>query len=354
MSRSVVLAGSRYTSKVGQRSSTSHFVTSSQTPLLHSSIRTPQVLPSSINILKARAVRSPLQYQTHSKAKCQSVYPQQIAVTRFTTMSPASTPPTTAALATTFRSLHNPSHPLILTNVHDAPSARAVASLPATTALATASYAVAVAAGLEDAELSLEANLAAVRPIAAIAKEHNLPLTVDFQDGYGDQLEKGVGALLDLGVVGINLEDRDKDTGAMMSLAVAAERVNRVVAVAKRRGVNDFVVNARCDTLIVGGAIDEVIERGKAYLAAGATTVFVWGGTQRGGITRAEVKELATAFEGRLNASLRLPGKAAGFLTVKELTEIGVARISIGPQLQLAAMKALTEEAEKLLASRSA
>ena len=63
-------------------------------------------------------------------------------------------------------------------------------ALPETTALATASYAVAAAAGLEDDDLTLEINLAAVKGIAKVAKQFNLPLTVDFQDGYGDKLEE--------------------------------------------------------------------------------------------------------------------------------------------------------------------
>jgi 2-methylisocitrate lyase-like PEP mutase family enzyme len=255
---------------------------------------------------------------------------------------------TQAALATTFRSLHIPTKPIILTNIYDAPSATAIASLPQTVALATASYAVAASSGLPDDALTLSANLAAVRAIAAIAQKHNLPLTVDFQDGYGEALEEGVRQLLELGVVGINLEDHDRGRG-MFGLEEAAGRVRRVLDVAGRYGVSDFVVNARADVLLHGGSIAEAVERGKAYLAAGATTVFVLGGSARGGIMRDEYKELATAFEGRLNVGLSLQ---PGSITVKELADIGVARISIGPQLQFAAMKALAEQAEKLLQSR--
>jgi 2-methylisocitrate lyase-like PEP mutase family enzyme len=238
-------------------------------------------------------------------------------------------------------------------NVYDAVSARTVASLPLTQALASASFAVAQASGVDDAALSLEANIAGARTIAAVAKEFNLPLTVDFQDGYGEDLQQGIEKLIDLGVVGINLEDRDKDTNEMTPLEVATERIRRVLAVAARKGVPDFVVNARCDSLFAKGSLSEVITRGKAYLEAGATTVFVWGGQERGGITKDEVAELVGAFEGRLNVSLLIDGvRGKGGLTVKELSKLGVARISVGPQLQLAAMKKLKEEAEKLLASR--
>lgn len=60
--------------------------------------------------------------------------------------------------------------------------------------------------------MTLETNVAAVRAIALVAKEYGLPLTADWQDGYGDKLEEGMAKLLDVRVVGINLEDSDRET----------------------------------------------------------------------------------------------------------------------------------------------
>ena len=253
------------------------------------------------------------------------------------------------ALATTFRKFHIPGKPIVLTNIYDAVSAKAVAGLPGTQALATASYAVALAAGVEDDDMTLETNLNAVRAISPIAKKYGLPLSVDWQDGYGDRLEEGIEKILQLGVVGINLEDCDKATQKMIPVNEAAERVKRVLAVAKKNGVEDFVVNARTDTLIHGGPVSDAITRGKSYLAAGATTIFVWGGSIRGGVTKSEVVELTRAFDGKLNVALKTD---PGNLTVKDLSKIGVARLSIGPTLQFVAMKTYAEEAEKILNSR--
>jgi 2-methylisocitrate lyase-like PEP mutase family enzyme len=256
---------------------------------------------------------------------------------------------TLAALTKTLRQLHVPGKPLILTNIYDAVSARAVAPLAGTQALATASFAVAAAAGTLDDRMTLEMNLAAVRSIAPVAKEYGLPLTVDWQDGYGDRLEEGVGKLIELGVAGINLEDCHNETKKMFLIEEATERVKRVMAVAKERCVPDFVVNARADSMIHGGLLSEVIERGKSYLAAGATTVFVLGGSASGSLSKEEVEQLSNAFDGRLNAPLRI---AEGHRTVKEWSELGVARLSIGPQLQIMSMKKLSEEADRLLKSR--
>jgi len=249
-------------------------------------------------------------------------------------------------LAKSFKALHQPGSPVVLANVYDAPSANAVASLPTAKAIATASYAVAQAAGVEDDNLTQEANLAAAKVITSVVKKYQTPVSVDIQDGYGDQLEEVIRALLQMGVVGVNLEDCDKATHNMYDVNEAVARIKRVLAVAQSHGIPDFVVNARCDTLVRGGGISEVITRGQAYLAAGATTVFVWGGSTRGGISRDEVAELVKAFKGRLNVSKKLSTEG---LSVKELAEMGVARISIGPALQSVAMAKLRQEAETIL-----
>lgn len=242
-----------------------------------------------------------------------------------------------------FRNLHKPGNPLLIANIYDAVSARAIASLPQCPALATASYAVAAAVGLDDDDMDMETNLRAVAAIAPVAREFKKALSVDFQDGYGTQLEEGIKRLIKLDVVGINLEDCDKASGKMYSRDEAAGRVRRAVQTAGSLGVHDFVVNARCDTLLHGGSIEDAIERGKAYLAAGAANIFVWGGSKRGGISTDEVLQLTEAFNGKLNVSVRL---APGNLTVKDLAGIGVARCSVGPQLQAAASQAATKAAQ--------
>ena len=226
-------------------------------------------------------------------------------------------------VARRLRALHKPGHPIILTNVYDIVSAEAIASLPSCHALATASYAVARAAGTDDDDMTLETNLAAVEAISKVATKYNKLLTADFQDGYGPRLEEGVTSLLKLGVAGINLEDCNKSTQQMYSPEEAVARIKTVLEVAKRAGVPEFVVNARCDVLVQGGHLDEVLERGKMYLNAGATTVFVWGGAKRG-VTRAEVERMAKEIGGRLNVSLLTKVRGEGGLSVNEVEEMGV------------------------------
>lgn len=258
-------------------------------------------------------------------------------------MSPQNT------LALTLKSLHQPSNPLILANVWDAITARTIGTLPQTKALATASAAIAAAAGLDDDDLTLEVNLRAIAAIAKVAHELNKPLTIDFQDGFGDQLEAGIKQVIELGAVGINLEDLGREVGGLYDIPTAQDRIRRVLKVAKDLGVPDFCINARTDSLWAGQnpSLDEAIERGKAYLDAGAHNVFIWGGPTRKGWSRDDVQRAVRELDGRLNVIL--VRMKSGGLSVAELREIGVARISLGPQVMMRTQEAVREEARAIL-----
>ncbi|GAB1319866.1 Phosphoenolpyruvate phosphomutase-domain-containing protein [Madurella fahalii] len=250
-----------------------------------------------------------------------------------------------AALATSFKALHVPGKPVLLANVHDATSARIVASLPGCRALATASWAVAQCAGTTDEKLTFDQNMAALAPIAAVAREFGLPLTVDIQDGYGDRLEEVVRRVItELGAVGVNLEDSDHETGGMMGDEVAVERVRRALQVAREVGVEDFVVNARSDAFLMGAEIDESIRRGKKYLATGATAVYVfWPAKVE--MVEADIKKVIDGLEGRANIQPRLNKGVTG----ADIARLGAARVSVGPQLYLAAVDALKKTANLVL-----
>ena len=253
------------------------------------------------------------------------------------------------AKAVQLRNLHVPGKPVVFANVYDPATARFVASNPSSTALATASYAIAAVHGVEDDALDFETNLAAIRPIASIAQEYDKPLSVDLQDAYGERLEEAIQSIIAAGASGCNLEDRANDTGKLYTLDDAVSRVRRVMDAAKKAGVPNFVLNARTDAVMLNGDVDDAIVRGKAYLEAGASTVFVWGGPHRGGIARNDVERLVKEFGGKLNVIAKPDG-----LTIQELADIGVARISVGPRLWMAANTAFQGAAGKLLGEYAA
>lgn len=253
--------------------------------------------------------------------------------------------------AKAFKALHVPGKPLLLANVYDTTSARVVASLPGCKALATASFAVAESNGVDDQSLPIETNLATVRGIAAVAREAGKPLTVDLQDGYGDRLEEAVRAIIDVGAVGINLEDSDQASLGMMQEDVAVSRVRRALAAAAEAGVPDFVVNARADSHFRGEPLEESIRRGKLYLEAGATTVFIFR-PRNNAFSSEDVTHMVKELGGRVNIALRLPSPGvAAAQNSSQLAELGIARISVGPQLYFKAAAAMKEAAEIIYGS---
>ncbi len=238
------------------------------------------------------------------------------------------------------RRLHGAPEPLVLVNVWDAASARVVAGSAGCRALATASWAIAAAHGLPDGEaLSREAMLAAV---AVVARAVELPVTADLERGYGDARLTVEGAL-EAGAVGCNLEDSDGAGGLWPTQEHAA-----VVAAARAAGdaaAIPLVINARADVYLTDVIPPEerllaALERGAAYLEAGADCIFVPGVRD---VTT--IASLAKEMGGPISV---LAG--AGGPTLAELAAAGVARVSYGPGPQGVAMAALARAAESLLA----
>src|SRR3954465_3275779 len=144
------------------------------------------------------------------------------------------------ARARTLLDLHTAPEILVLTNVWDVVSARVVAGTDGVRALATASHSIAATFGYEDGEnIPLELHLSMVERIVQAV---DLPVTMDFEAGYGDAGETARRGLAG-GAVGGNLEDQ------MKPLDEAAAAVEAVVRAGRDAGV-DFVLNARTDAFV--------------------------------------------------------------------------------------------------------
>jgi len=245
---------------------------------------------------------------------------------------------TTADRAQTLLDLHEASEILVLANVWDVVSATAVAGTAGVKALATASHAIAATFGYEDGEnIPLELHLDMVRRIVEAVE---LPVSMDFEAGYGDAGETARRALA-IGVAGGNLEDE------MRSLAEAVAAVEAVVRAGEAEGV-PFVLNARTDAFLKAGdrprgeVLAEAIERGRAFLEAGAPVVFV-----PGAVDRAEIEQLVAGLGERKLTVISPPGAA---LPARELQGLGVARVSTGPFTQRVALTALQDAAAEIVA----
>ena len=245
-------------------------------------------------------------------------------------------------LAEQLLALHHAQQPLILVNVWDVASALVVqrAGLPA---IATSSSAVSSALGYPDGErIPAEEMLAAV---ARIAARVSVPVSADLEAGYAEDLKGVAGTarhLVETGAVGLNLEDGiDPETGSLRTLDQAAQRVRAVRKVARELGV-PLVINARTDAFLgASGAphelLSDAIARLSAYRDAGADCLFPIGLRDPDAI-----RQLTRELHHPVNI---LAGPGA--LSVGELGQLGVARISLGggPQrASLATLGAIAEE----------
>lgn len=245
---------------------------------------------------------------------------------------------TVAQKAATLLDLHRDPELLIVVNVWDAITAKVVAELPGCKALATTSHAIAASAGYPDGEvMPLDEMITAVGRIAAATA---LPVSADLEAGYGDAGE-AVRRALDVGVVGANLEDQMKPL---------RESVAAVAAAVQAGAASGFVLNARTDAFIKAGGRDpadvlaDAIERGRAYLDAGAACFFA-----PGTLDRPTVEALVLALGPQKLSVIALPGS----LPLPELAELGVARVSFGPWTQRLALTALAEAGADMLAGGS-
>lgn len=237
--------------------------------------------------------------------------------------------------AQSLESLHSAREILQVVNVWDAVSARTIAALPETRAIATAGHSIAATYGYDDGQIPTDIMLDMVgRIVEAVG---DLPVTADLDDGRGDAGET-VRRAIAKGVVGANVEDRLKP----LDESVAAVRA--IVAAGEAEGV-PFVLNARTDAFVRGGgrpldeSIADAIERGRAYLDAGASLVFV------PGILDADVtRRLVEGIGERKISVIGLPGS----LSSREYEDLGVARISYGPMTQRVALTALQDVAADL------
>jgi 2-methylisocitrate lyase-like PEP mutase family enzyme len=229
--------------------------------------------------------------------------------------------------------LHQDPALLTVVNVWDVITTQVVTQVEGTKAVATASHSIASSFGYPDGEnIPLDLML---EQVERIVDATDLPVTADLEGGYGDAAET-VRRAIGIGVVGANIEDQ------MKPLAEAAKQVEDIMRVAEQEGV-DFVLNARTDAFPKGRDRDrgevlkDAVERGRAFLDAGAPVVFV-----PAVLSEEEVQTLVDAYGPQRLTMIGIPGNPP----LARLEELGVARVSYGPLAQNVALTALQELVE--------
>jgi 2-methylisocitrate lyase-like PEP mutase family enzyme len=242
------------------------------------------------------------------------------------------------------RSLHRRGDPLVLPNAWDVATARAVVAggFPV---VATTSWGVAATLGYEDGERAPADEMLAAA--ARIARDVDVPVTVDAEAGYGMQPSELVAALRDVGAAGCNLEDTEWPAGSLRDPDRHAQWLKAVCEAAFEQGY-PLVINARVDVFFhpfladesgpQEGFVAEAVRRANAYLEAGVDCVYpicLW----------------------ELNALHRFMSEVSGPVnitrepqapSIAELSALGVARVSWGPLLQWDAMAHFADQLASL------
>jgi 2-methylisocitrate lyase-like PEP mutase family enzyme len=242
-----------------------------------------------------------------------------------------------------FRALHEQGC-FVMPNPWDAGSARYLQGL-GFKALATTSSGFAWSQGHADGGLPREIILAHLRGIVAAT---DLPVNADFENGYAadaDGVAQSVRLAVETGVAGLSIEDSTGNPAQpLFPIDVAVERLR-----AARRAIDE----AGGDTLLVGRAenfvvgqpdFDDTIARLKAYAEAGADCLYAPGIS-----TREQIKAVVAAVAPK---PVNLLIGSASELTLQEIAELGVRRVSVGGALARSAWAGFMRAAQSLTEGR--
>lgn len=244
-----------------------------------------------------------------------------------------------AARCQRFLDLHRGDEAFLLGNAWDAGSARILAAL-GYPAVATTSAGAAMRTGRLDYGIDREASITAGAELAAAVE---VPVSVDFEDGFADDAETvatNVRQLASTGVAGCSIEDFTRDEqNPIHGIDAAAERV-RAAADAAHQGPARLVLTARTELLVnEAGTLGEAIERLQRYQEAGADVLFV------PGLRSAD--DIATVV-GAVDLPVSvmvLPGTPS----VAELSGLGVSRVSMAAWFTYAALQGLLTAATEVV-----
>jgi 2-methylisocitrate lyase-like PEP mutase family enzyme len=237
---------------------------------------------------------------------------------------------TQAEKGRTFRALHERPGAFVIPNPWDVGTARLLAQL-GFEALATTSAGYAFSVGRLDNTIPRTEMLVHV---AAIASATDLPVSADLENGFGDEphsVAETIRLAAAAGVVGGSIEDSTgRKNEPIYDRDHAAERVRAAAEAARALGY-PFTLTARAENFLVGRPnLIDTIERLQAYQDAGADVLYAPGLS-----SASDIATLVKAVDRPVNVVM---GLARLRMTVAELADLGVKRISVGSALSRAAL----------------
>ncbi len=247
-----------------------------------------------------------------------------------------------------FLKFHHDPKILVLLNSWDAGSSKLIEA-SGYKAIATTSMGIAASLGYPDCEIITLPEM--IEAITGIVNAVQVPVTVDIEAGYGNNLDEiieSVTKIIATGIVGINIEDSLDLSPELIEEKEFCERISAIRALSDSLGFH-LVINARTDSFYTSSGTNrerlaESIKRGNKYREAGADCIFVqpvW-----------EKETIATLVK-EINAPINIlsnPGIGAGILppSVRELQDLGVARLSLGSGLMKATLALIKKVADEL------
>ena len=215
-------------------------------------------------------------------------------------------------------------------------------------AIATTSMGIAASLGYPDCQvIKLSEMIGAIKGIVNAVK---VPVTVDIEAGYGNNLEEiieSVKKIIATGIAGINIEDSIDLSPALIDELEFCERISAIRALSDSLGFH-LVINARTDSFYTSSGtlkekLTESIKRGNKYHEAGADFIFV---------QPVSDKEIISALVNEINAPINIllnPTIGSGATTsLKELQDLGVARVSFGSGLMKATLALIKKVADEI------
>jgi 2-methylisocitrate lyase-like PEP mutase family enzyme len=253
--------------------------------------------------------------------------------------------PTQAEKAAQFQALHQRPEPFVVGNPWDVGTARILTSL-GFLALSTTSAGLAFSLGRRDGTASVS-RAEALANAQSIADATDLPVAADLENGYGNTPEI-VGETIRLageraGLVGGSIEDATGNPDSpIYDYRLAVRRIEAAAAAARALPF-PFMLVARAENYLHGRPdLDDTIRRLQAYEAAGAEVLYAPGITQPD-----DIRAVCSAVKKPVNVLMGMKG--APPLSVKELGELGVRRISLGSGFCRAALTAFLHAAREVI-----
>lgn len=244
-----------------------------------------------------------------------------------------------------FVELHKPGNCFVIPNPWDRGSAKLLSHM-GFKALASTGAGFAFSQGCSDLGINAKEML---KHLSELASATDLPVSADLQNGFGDSPDDiaiTIAEASKTGIVGGSIEDASGDSeNPIYELEYAVERIKRAAGAAKSLGFK-FMLTARAENYLYGRPdVKDTILRLQAYQEAGADVLFAPGIQSKD-----DIRSIVSSIDRPLNVIMGFQGVQ---LTVSELQELGVTRISLGGSLARAAYGELVRAAKEVLSEGS-